>query len=185
MSQATIKQMIPKSIARRLSALRRQLKQWVLVSGVSRWLLIALAVLAVDILLDRVFKMDFAQRLIMLCVMLVTIGAFFFWRIIKPLSKSATDDALLRFEERGVSAELAQATIDKGANEADKIDIGRIIDRPQHTKNLALLGVGGLLALGLLFGVMTSDFLGTWFNRNILWKSRWKSKALAAARFTK
>ena len=192
MSQATVKQKIPKSIARRLSALRRQLKQWVLVNGVSRWLLIALAVLALDILLDRVFKMDFAQRLIMLCVMLVTIGAFFFWRIIKPLSQSATDNALLReienkhpelneslissaqlsrqgeFEERGVSAELAEATINKGAKEADKIDVGRIIDRPQHTKNLALLGVGGLLALGLAFGVTQSDFLKTWFNRNIL-----------------
>ena len=84
---------MPRQIASRLAQLRRRLTTWVLVKGVGRWLLLVLAVLAFDILLDRMFKMDFAQRAIMLVVMgLLAIGLFF-WRVIKPLSNRISDDA--------------------------------------------------------------------------------------------
>ena len=58
-----------KVVLKKLRHLRRKLTGWILVQGVGKWLIALLAVLAFDMLLDRVFKMDYAQRLIMLVVM--------------------------------------------------------------------------------------------------------------------
>ena len=61
MNQAKINlRSLPKQIADRLNELRRRLTTWVLIKGLSRWLMLVLAVVAFDILLDRMFKMDFA-----------------------------------------------------------------------------------------------------------------------------
>lgn len=183
---------IPKSILQRLSGLRSQLTQWIVVRGLSRWVLIILGVLLADILIDRVFKMDFSQRLIMLGVMIVTAAVFFFWRLVKPLATRPTNDALLYevergnkslneslissvelsrvedFESVGVSQQLAAVTIEKGIENAKGIDFGSIVDRVGHRKNLGILAAGiiGFVLLGV--GVASTDFLGTWFNRNIL-----------------
>ena len=183
---------IPKTILRQLSALRSQLTQWIVVRGLSRWLLIVLGVLLADIVIDRVFKMDFSQRLIMLGVMIAVAALFLFWRLIKPLASRPGNDALLHqvelgnkdlkesiissvelsrvddFESVGVSQELASVSIDKGIADAKKTDFGSIIDKSSHGKNLGILAVG-VLALALLgVGVVSTKFLGTWFNRNIL-----------------
>jgi len=183
---------IPQTILDRLSGLRSRLTQWVVVRGLSRWLLIVLGVLVLDIIIDRGFKMDFSQRLIMLGVMLVVGGLFLFWRLLKPLSSLPGNDALLHevekgnrslkeslissvelsrvedFESLGVSQQLASKTIARGIEDAKQIDFGEIIDQTNHRKNLGLLAVGvlGLALLGL--GVASTNFLGTWFNRNIL-----------------
>ncbi len=66
-----------KIVLTKLRQLRRKLTGWLLVRGLSHWLMALLAVLAFDMLLDRVFKMDFAQRLIMLAVMAVLAIAYF------------------------------------------------------------------------------------------------------------
>lgn len=187
---------IPKTILKRLSALRARLTQWIVVRGLSRWLLIVLGVLLLDIVIDRVFKMDFSQRLIMLGVMIVVGVLFFFWRLVKPLAARPGNDALLHevekgnrslkeslissvelsrvedFESVGVSRQLAETTIEKGLEDAQKIDFGKIVDQTSHSKNLGILAAGvlGLALLGV--GVLTTDFLGTWFNRNILLGSR-------------
>ena len=183
---------IPKSILDRLSALRSRLTQWVVVHGLSRWLLIVLGVLLFDILIDRVFRMDFSQRLIMLGVMIAVAAIFFFRRLLKPLAALPSNDALLyevekgnkslkeslissvelsrveNFEAIGVSEQLAATTIERGIENAKQIDFGDIIDQPSHRKNFGILGVG-VLALALLgVGVVSTNFLGTWFNRNIL-----------------
>ncbi len=183
---------IPKSILQRLSALRSQLTKWIVVRGLSRWVLIVLGVLLADILIDRVFKMDFSQRLIMLGVMIAVAAFFFFRRLLKPLAARPTNDALLYevdrgnkslneslissvelsrvedFEATGVSQQLATATIEKGIEDAKKIDFGKIVDQPSYRKNLGILAVG-VLALALLgIGVVSTKFLGTWFNRNIM-----------------
>lgn len=183
---------IPKTILKQLSALRSQLTQWIVVRGLSRWLLIVLSVLLADIVIDRVFKMDFSQRLIMLGVMIGVAALFLFWRLIKPLASRPGNDALLHqvelgnkdlkesiissvelsrvddFESVGVSQQLASVSIDKGIADAEKTDFGSVIDKASHGKNLGILAAG-VLALALLgFGVVSTKFLGTWFNRNIL-----------------
>ena len=183
---------IPKTILDQLSALRAQLTQWLVVRGLSRWLLIVIGVLLLDVVIDRVFRMDFSQRCIMLGVMIVVAALFFFWRLLKPLAALPSNDALLYevekgnsslqeslissvelsrvedFESVGVSKQLADSTIEKGIENAKNIDFGEIVDKSKHRKNLGLLGAGvlGLVLLGL--GVATTDFLGTWFNRNVL-----------------
>ena len=183
---------IPKTILDRLSALRSQLTQWIVVRGLSRWLLIVLGVLLADILIDRVFKMDYSQRFIMLGVMIVVAAMFLFWRLIKPLAARPGNDALLMevdrgnsdlkesiissvelsrvedFESVGVSQQLASASIEKGIEDAKQTDFGNVIDKVSHRKNLGILAAG-VLALALLgVGVVSTKFLGTWFNRNIL-----------------
>ncbi len=186
------RQSLPPEIATRLRELRGALKRWVLVKGTSRWLLLVLAILATDILLDRYFKMDFAQRLIMLAVMVSLAGGLFYWRVIHPLLRRITDDALLHeiearypqlkhnlisgaqlardadLEAKGVSAELARTTIDRSIELARQMEFVETINQNKLAKNSVLLGVGLLLGGALALGVFQSDFLRIWFNRNVL-----------------
>ena len=83
------------AIQQQLARLRGQLRRWVLVRGLARWVLIALIVLALDMFVDRVFKMDFAQRLVMLVLMAGSLAAYFFWRVLKPIGAQAGDDSLV------------------------------------------------------------------------------------------
>jgi len=48
--------------------------RWILVRGLGQWLLITIAVLLLDMGLDRFFKMDFAQRTVMLSLTAVGLG---------------------------------------------------------------------------------------------------------------
>ena len=143
-------------------------------------------------LLDRAFKMDGAQRLVMLVVMAIAALVYFGWKVIKPLQARPNDDALIYEVEnknpelkesllssaqlsrekdlmsQGVSQELAQATIQKGLDNAAAIDFGKSLDLQSHLKNCLMLLGGVLLAIALAFGVTKTNFLKTWFNRNIL-----------------
>ena len=183
---------IPRTVLKKLIQMRGQLTRWLLVHGVGRWLMVVLGVLAVDIVFDRLFKMDFAQRLVMLVVMAVTVGLYFAWRVIRPLGSRPNDEALIYevehknpelkeslissvqlarqpdLESLGMSASLADATIQQGFEKAGGLDFRGALDLPQHFRNWVLL-LSGILALGLLgVGVSNNDFLRTWFNRNIL-----------------
>ena len=184
---------LPRQISSRLAALRRKLTFWVLIKGLSRWLILILAILATDILIDRMFKMDFAQRSIMLVVMISLAVGLFIYRVVRPLLNRVTDDALLheveakhpelkenlitgaqlsrekgRLESSGVSMELVDATIDRGIDLAKRVNFADALNRQKLLKNSSLLA-GGLLAIAALaWGVTQTDFLSTWFNRNIM-----------------
>ena len=183
---------MPKVVLRKLLRMRGKLTHWIVVHGVGRWLMVVIAILAFDMLLDRVFKMDFAQRLVMLCVMGVATGAYFVWRVVKPLWSRPSDDALIYevesknpelkeslisgiqlarqrdHEQTGVSAMLAEATIEQGLTKAQSIDFGKSLDLSRHFQNWMLL-LAGLVLFGLIgVGVAQTDFLRTWYNRNIL-----------------
>lgn len=192
MATASPIQPIPNSIQSKLNRLRRQLTNWLVVRGLGRWLLIMLGVLAADMVLDRLFKMDFAQRLIMLVAILAIAVVMFIWRLVKPLSTRPNDDALIyeieeqhpelneslissyqlartkNLVESGTSPELANATIQRGIDQAGKLDFSKILDGSGNLINWILLLIGlGLFGL-LGFGVAKNDFFGTWFNRNIM-----------------
>ena len=47
---------LPHEIASRLNALRRQITRWVLIKGLARWILLVLAILVIDMFVDRVFS---------------------------------------------------------------------------------------------------------------------------------
>ena len=183
---------LPREISSRLRALRQRITRWVLVKGLARWILLVLAILLIDILIDRVFKLDFAQRIIMLVLMIGSVAALFGWRVLRPLMNRISDDALLHqieikhpelkenlisgaqlsrdaeLESKGVSMELAQATIERSKELARKMDFLGTVDQNKFTKNLGLLAIGLILSAGLVFGVFQNNFLRTWFNRNIL-----------------
>jgi len=192
MATASSIEPIPRSVLSRLSRLRRQLLNWIIVHGLGRWLMVLLSILAFDIVLDRAFKMDFAQRLIMLVVISVVAVLFFLWRVIRPLTNRPNDDSLIyEIEEKnpelneslissyqlareknliasGVSAELANATIRRGVAQAEKINFSKSLDGSKRLTNWLILGVGLFLFAILAIGVNQTRFLSTWFNRNIL-----------------
>ena len=181
-----------KVVLKKLRHLRRKLTGWILVQGVGKWLIALLAVLAFDMLLDRVFKMDYAQRLIMLVVMAGLAIAYFVWRVIRPLSSRPNDDALIYQVEaknpelkenlipswqlsrekdlasQGVSKELVEATIRSGIEKANQLNFGKALDVGQNRKNWLTLiaAIAATVLLGV--GVAKTEFLSTWFNRNIM-----------------
>jgi len=182
----------PAIVVSKLAQLRRKLTGWILVHGLGRWLMVLLVILAVDILLDRVFRMDFSQRLILLAAMAGSTGFYFFWRVLRPLSKRPNDDSLIYeveqknpelrenlisswqlsgqqdLEAMGISAELASATINSGISKAEQINFNAALDLPHHRQNWGILLIGVLFAGLLGYGVIQTEFLRTWFNRNIL-----------------
>jgi hypothetical protein len=181
-----------KVVLSKLRQMRRKLTGWLLVQGVGHWLIVLLAVLACDVLLDRVFKMDFAQRLIMLAVMAVLAIVYFGWRVIRPLLSRPNDDALIYEVEKkhpelrenlisswqlarqqdlealGISTELAAATIHSGVEKADNIDFSEALDLTRYRQNWVILAIGVVMTAILAIGIGQTEFLQTWFNRNIL-----------------
>ena len=191
-SANSLTQGVPKVVRRKLLRMRSQLTRWILVHGIGRWLMIVLAILAADMLLDRIFKMDFAQRFVMLVVMALAVAASFFWRVIRPLWSRPNDDALIYevesrnpelrenlisgvqlarqkdLESVGYSATLAEATIQSSLEKTKHIDFAQALNLTQHFQNRMLL-ICGLVLLGLIsWGVTETDFLRTWYHRNIL-----------------
>ena len=193
MSSTTInKTTIPQSISQRLKQLRSAISRFLLVDGLSKVLVATLLLVLVDVLLDRVFKMDLAQRGIMLCVIIAVILIVAFLKLFKPFSKRITDDALIlqvegknkelkesvisaaqfsrgsNYEKQGYSQSMIDATIQQGSQMAEKIQFGSALDSTAFIRNMILLlaSVIGLGAIG--YGVLKTDFWRTWFDRNVM-----------------
>jgi hypothetical protein len=185
----------PKIIQRKLLDLRLKLTSWLMVHGMGRWLLITLAILGFSMLIDRVFKMDLAQRGIMLTVISLASLGYFVYLVLRPLLARVSDDALLLQVERknpqlreqlisswqlsreqdsgflqrtGASEQLTTATIRDGLAAAEGIDFWRSLDLPIHRRDWGLLIAGLSLFLLLGIGVLQHDFFRTWFHRNVL-----------------
>ena len=183
---------LPDVIRSRLAQLRRRLTFWITVRGLSRWLVILLIIIGTDMLIDRLFKFDFAQRFILLILMLTAAGFTFFWRVLQPLSRRVTDNALLleveaknpEFNEnlisgaelsqmedadaKGVSKQLLDSTIEKSIALANKTSFEGVLNRPKLFKNGFILATCAAALLGLAIAIPMHPFFGTWFNRNIL-----------------
>ncbi len=187
-----MKHQIPKPISQRLRRLRGKLGRFLLVAGLSRLLAVMVGLVLVDVFIDRVFKMDFAQRLIMLSVMSVIVLAVIVYRLIRPALRRPSDDALILeveahnkqlrqsvisaaqlaretgLEQQGISPTMVDATIRHGASMAGQVDFGNAINRQAHRQNLALLLAGAIGLGAIAFGVASNDFWNLWFKRNVL-----------------
>jgi hypothetical protein len=176
----------------RLHALRRRIAAWFWVEGLSRVLWTALAVFAIDLVIDWFFRMDVAQRGVMLLIMLGTIAAVAWRRLVRPLSTHLSDDALaLQVEDRnkllgqsmisalqlariedhaqrGMSPTLVRQTVITGAQAASGVDFGRVLDQREFRVNAVILLAAVLLLLAGAIGVVQSAPLAIWFNRNLL-----------------
>jgi len=183
---------IPPAIHQQLASLRRALTQGLWVSGAAKMVLIGLAVLLVDFLLDYFFHMDQSQRMIMGGLMVASFfyaAYHFLWR---PLSARVSDDALLLsverhlgprhnelinslqlareadLEARGYSSELAAQAIRQGAAMAAELDFSQALDRSSAARRRGWLA-GGLTGLAVLSLVVVGTEVGwLWFQRNLL-----------------
>ena len=181
-------------IQNKIAALRSRLTRWILVRGIGQWLLIAIAVLLLDMSLDRFFKMDFAQRTVMLSLTAIGLSVLFFWKVLRPIWLRPSDEALIyevekknpqlkesllsamqldrqksnKAELAGVSEQLVDVTIKKGFDDVAKVNFGSVLDLGQQRLNWSLFGVGLLMAIVIGIGSARNPFLNTWFKRNVL-----------------
>ncbi len=196
---------VSSSIRVKLFWLRCRLAMWFLADGLSR-LLLLLALLAVfDIWLDWTFRMDVPQRAIMLVLMLGGLGWVAYWKLVRPFTKSLTDDALiLEIEDanaqlgeslissvqfsrmsddqfRGVSKPLVEATIEQGNRAAEDVSFGRTMNGKWFLINLGLLLLGAFVVIVGVMGVARSEKLGIWFRRDVLLANEhWPQKVFLA-----
>ncbi len=193
MSSVTAKsRALPREIASRLGRLRSQLTRWLVVDGFSHWLAALLGLLIVDMAVDRFFKMDFAQRLIMLAGMVLFAIFYLIYRVIRPLANRPGDDALLyeveaknqelnesllsgaqlarldNLEQLGASQALTEATIQQSIAQACSLDFGLTLNQSRYRANLLLLIISLVLCGALAISTTQASFFKTWFNRNIL-----------------
>ena len=91
MSSTTVDSRIPASINQRLKKLRGAIVRFLWIDGLSKVLALLVLLVLVDLGIDRVFKMDLAQRGIMLAFMAaMLLGAVYYW-LIRPLSKKEVE----------------------------------------------------------------------------------------------
>lgn len=198
MSQATLPSRLsetlsgPEPIVSRLRTLRRAVGLWLWARGLARALLLLLAVVSIDLLLDRFLKMDRIQRggCLILAVMLL---AFYTYRfLIAPLRHSIDDDNLVLrvehrheelgqslisalqfsrmtgFEELGVSTAMVRATIDHGTNAAEGLNFGDVLNDSVLRRNLLLVAAVVAVFVGAFALPATQPTMLVWLNRNIL-----------------
>lgn len=179
-------------VSARLSRLRSQVAAWFWVDGLSRVLCLALVLFTADLALDWLFRMDRAQRAVMLVLMVGGIGWLIQRRLVRPLSATMSDDALAlqveahnkelgqglisalqlsRLENvgaKGMSATMVEQTVLRGTKAADGVDFGNVLDSREFRLNAVLLGLAVILLGTIGAGVAFSHPIRVWFNRNIL-----------------
>jgi hypothetical protein len=183
------------TILERLTELRRQLMAWLVVDGMSRVLGAVVLIGAFDLLLDWTFQMDRPQRIVMLGLSLGAIATVAYRKLWRPLSTSASDDALaLRIEEQqpvlherlisalqlarlkepppGASPQMTNAVIEQGIAAARALDVRSLLDRKRLMWNGLLLAVAVAALCGTAAAGMMSDTISIWFERNLLLSDR-------------
>ncbi|QDU30969.1 hypothetical protein ETAA8_61220 [Anatilimnocola aggregata] len=176
----------------RLSKLRRQVTTWFWVDGLSRLAWAAIALLAADLALDWLFRMDKPQRAVMLAIIGAVLLYIVFRRLVKPLSATISDDALaleverlnphlhesvisaLQFSrmedlsERGYSPVMIRQTVQRGATASADLNFGNVLDDREFRVNSMLLLFALVLLGALVVGTFTNPLLNIWANRNLL-----------------
>ncbi len=182
-----------------LDDLRKRVRAWLVVDGLSRVLALIAAFIAVDLVLDRTFQLDRPQRMIMLALAVIAIVLTLWRRLLRPLADPGTDNALAHcIEERrpqlheqlisalelarldafppGTSPELARAAIAQGVTASRQIHLASLLDRRRLLANSILLMASFLAIAGTAAATTSNETIATWFDRNILLSERaWPS----------
>jgi len=183
---------LPETFTIRLRRLRMKIVTWFLVDGLSRLLFCVVLAIGLDLLVDWLFHMDRAQRIVMLVLAVGVLAVVLYRRVIRPLSCRLTDDALCLeiegqnqqlgqslisavqfarmddFESRGVSSVLVRETIDQGMQRVSDVTFERILRGDRFIANLSLLIVMLLTMLGIAVSSVVNDSMAVWFDRNVL-----------------
>lgn len=183
---------IPPGVAQKLDALRRRITLWFVFDGLARLLWCVIAIIAIDFVLDWTFMMDRAQRGVMLALGLFILGAVVYYRLIRPLSVSFSDDTLCQeieskhgelgqslisavqfsrlknIDEGRVSPAMIRATIEQGAERARGVHFPDVLSESGFYRSLVLIVVA-LGGLGVFAATVASEEpLRIWFDRNVL-----------------
>jgi len=181
---------IPTTVTRKLGALRRAVAMWFTVDGGARlaWLVVGLVTLSLGV--DRYFRMDRAQRLIVLLAMVALVG-WGIWRwLVRPLGSLPDDEMLaeriqrrypqlddalitaLQFGRPGTgyspsaSPALVEAAVRQGAARAAPLDFTDVLDRRKLKRNGIRLAAALLVMLAM--GLAMPGTMSLWAQRNLL-----------------
>jgi len=181
---------LPTTVFEKLNALRRRLILWFLVDGAGRIAVAVLAMAMASFALDRLFRMDVPQRAILLLAMLAVVAWLLWRRVVEPLRRTPSDDALaLQVETRhrelgdalitsmqlsrlqdpasvGASPALVAEAIRAGADAAGAVPFDDVIDTRKRNR-VAASGAAAALAIVLLVAIFPG-VAGTWAQRNLL-----------------
>jgi flavin-binding protein dodecin len=180
---------LPTAVTEGLAALRDSLRKWIWVDGLQRILWTVIGLIVVDGVLDRVFQMEWSQRAVLLVLAIGLIAYRVWWRLVRPLMVSSTDDALcwevesrhpelqehlmaaLSFARVGISPtasrQLAAATVATANEQLRKVDFTEVLNTRLRVRNQTLVAVaaGLLMAFGCL--VVVHPLVRVWFDRNV------------------
>ena len=173
-----------------------KINSWFLVDGLGRLLLCLVLLIGVDLLIDWMFRMDRAQRAVMLAIAVIVLAWVSYRRVIRPLSCRVSDDALClevedhneqlrqglisavqfsrmqNVESLGISPAMVEATIDHGLRAAEHVAFDRILRSKRFFANVALLIATLLCLAGVAVSAVYTQPMGIWFNRNVLLGNR-------------
>src|SRR5688572_12658666 len=159
-------------VVSRLAALRRQIAAWFWVDGLARVLWLVIGLCAADLLLDWMFRLDRAQRLVMLVLMASAVGWLIYRRLVRPLSASTSDDALALqveqgnkhlgqsmisalqlsrmedVESKGMSPALVRKTVISGAIAAENVNFASVLAGGDFARNVGLLALAAVVLVG-------------------------------------
>ena len=154
---------IPPEITATLGRMRRGVQRYFIVDGLKYILAVLIAIIIADFLIDKTFRMDFYQRLVMLILGAGCLIFVAFKRLIAPLMSRLSDDALLLELEQShggmneslisalelsrmrvseganVSAKMIQETIDTGASQIKDVEISSAFKLKKMKINLYIL----------------------------------------------
>ena len=185
-------EMIPKQINSVLGRMRRAVQRYFIINGLKNIFVVLLLIVISDFFIDKSFRMDKPQRLIMLILGLCCILFLAYKKLIIPLLSKLSDDALILELERtqggmneslisalelsrmrnynntDVSLKMIEETIEAGAQIADGVKVGPAFQRGKMKANFYFLVSLTLVLIIGGFGVVNSNDLNTWYKRNVL-----------------
>jgi len=190
MRTAVTRSEVPAAIRRRLASLRWSVAAWMTVDALAAVAVLGVLFVAASLLLDRTLRFDRPQRAAVLAIGAVAMGVLAWRRLVRPLARRLSDDALARAvearhgelgesllaavqlsrladpEATGASPAMVQASIDLGVRRTADLDFSDVLDRRRRRRNL--LVAGGAVALVVLAGLLFPSTMGLWWQRNVL-----------------
>ena len=183
---------VPKQIRAAIGRMRRAVQRHFMVDGLKNILLALLVLIIIDFALDRTFRMDRPQRLIMLILSVSILGYVVYRKLLEPLLSQLSDDALMiELEEaeggmdevlisalelsrmdiggnENVSIKMVENTINEGAAAASKVSIESAFRRKRMRANMLVLM--SVLLCFVVGGILASrdEALKIWYKRNVL-----------------
>ena len=179
-------------VSSRLTALRTQIKLWFVLEGVAYVLWSALAIGIASFLLDYFFRLDLQQRTFLLAASGIVLLAVFAQRVVRPLTSELSDDGLIleverrhpelaeslisavQFKRLGdkinphTSQAMVEATITRGAEAAQLVRFGDVINSTGLLRNTLLFLAASAIIGGVAYGGTIEPHIAAWFKRNIL-----------------